>query len=424
MTSIYLSSDTPRWTPKSEADLQSVIDGGLIDESSRLDVKKELVTKGDNKELAKDLSSFAIDGGTLIIGIGEDKPNRTFNLTPQPLAGLAEKVDSVARSIPDPPFNVVTEAIATDADRTQGYLLVHVPASPQAPHMVDGRYYGRNDKTKHVLTDPEVARLHSRRRSAEQDALALLQREFDQDPLREVGEQSHLFLVAHPLAGRRDMLLKLTSGPGWNLKLAEFIQRAHTPALNTILTSVDASPDLLDAGNGYRRNGGAARASTNLGEAREYAPVEGSYRAEDVIELQVFENGGLRLFSSRLSDAINPGDQMIFDASAVSFTRRFLALVLAAAEEAGYVGNWALALGATRLRGRRPYSGQQNWGGFSSTTRYDQDAYQEATGTTWAELNDAPGAITRRLVGPFLRALASEERFADALADPEPSAEA
>ncbi|MGW1871469.1 AlbA family DNA-binding domain-containing protein [Streptomyces mauvecolor] len=417
---IYLSSGTPRWTPKTEADLRAAIDGGLIDESNHLDVKKELVTKGDNKELARDLSSFAVDGGTLVVGIGEDKPNRLFTLEPQLLDGLAEKVDSVARSIPDPPFNVVTEAIPTEADNTLGYLLVHVPASPQAPHMVDGRYYGRNDKTKHVLTDAEVARLHERRRTAEHDALTLLQQEIDQDPLRDIGDQSHLFLVAQPLAGRRDMLLELTSAPQWNQRLGELIQRAYTPALDTVLNGLDANPTLLDAGSGYRRAGGIARATNNLGEGRVHVPAAGSYREEDAIELQLFEGGGLRLYSSRFSAAIgDPREQVILDSAAASLTRRFLALVLDVAQQSGYRGNWALAFGATRLRGRRPYSGYINlYHGATSATRYSADSYQEATGTTWAELDTAPGAIASRLVGPLLRGLGAEHHFDHALSAP------
>ncbi|MEU8718340.1 hypothetical protein [Streptomyces sp. NPDC048663] len=40
MTSIYLSSDDPRWTPKTEADLQAAVTGGLFEESHYLDLKK------------------------------------------------------------------------------------------------------------------------------------------------------------------------------------------------------------------------------------------------------------------------------------------------------------------------------------------------------------------------------------------------
>jgi hypothetical protein len=82
VTSIYLSSDNPRWIPKTEADLQAAVDGGLFEESHHLDLKKAPNSKGDNKELARDLASFAVDGGTLIIGVQENKKSRTFELAP------------------------------------------------------------------------------------------------------------------------------------------------------------------------------------------------------------------------------------------------------------------------------------------------------------------------------------------------------
>ncbi|MBP5934249.1 ATP-binding protein [Streptomyces sp. LBUM 1479] len=123
--------------PKTEADLQAAVDGGLFEESHHLDLKKAPSSKGDNKELARDLSSFAVDGGALIIGVQENKESRTFELAPQPLSGLSEKVEQVARTIPDPPLTVITEEIGSATDDGTGYLVVHIPASPVAPHMVD-----------------------------------------------------------------------------------------------------------------------------------------------------------------------------------------------------------------------------------------------------------------------------------------------
>ncbi|GAB3159738.1 hypothetical protein [Microbispora hainanensis] len=52
----------------------------------------------------------------------------------KPLNGLAEKMEQIARTIPDPPLTILTEAIPSDADPTRGYLVVHIPASPAAPH--------------------------------------------------------------------------------------------------------------------------------------------------------------------------------------------------------------------------------------------------------------------------------------------------
>ncbi|WP_438948659.1 AlbA family DNA-binding domain-containing protein [Streptomyces atratus] len=85
MTLIYLSSENPRWIPKTEADLKAAIDGGVLDESHYLDLKEAPNNKTDNKELARDLASFAVDGGTLIIGVKEHKESRHLRaLTPAP----------------------------------------------------------------------------------------------------------------------------------------------------------------------------------------------------------------------------------------------------------------------------------------------------------------------------------------------------
>lgn len=45
---------------------------GLLDETHTLEIKREIAAgSGANKELARDLASFAIDGGTYIVGVDE-----------------------------------------------------------------------------------------------------------------------------------------------------------------------------------------------------------------------------------------------------------------------------------------------------------------------------------------------------------------
>ncbi|MFI5867433.1 helix-turn-helix domain-containing protein [Streptomyces sp. NPDC051546] len=422
MTPIYLSSDNSRWMPKTEADLQAAVDGGLFEESHHLDLKKAPNSKGDNKELARDLASFAVDGGTLIIGVQENKDSRTFELTPQPLNGLPEKIEQVARTIPDPPLTVITEEISSAAADGTGYLIVHIPASPVAPHMVDNRYFGRGDKTKYQMADAEVVAIHTRRRNTEADTITLLRKEMDEDPLREVGAQSHLFLVAQPTAGRRDMCLPITGAKDWNQRLRALIQRAlQTPRTRAAL-STGFSPDLSSAHQDHRRARGVALSSSELGAGRVYTPKGGAYD-ESVVELQLFEDGGLRLLMTRLSEDTSspyesPGEteQVIFDAAVVIFTRHILDLIRLISEDVGYHGNWAVAVGANRLRGRRRWNSS---GTFPSNHRYSADTYEESTGATLAELSDAPGTVTRRLLGPLLRSLGSEEVFTKALTDEE-----
>lgn len=181
----------------------------------------------------------------------ENKDSRTFELTPQPLNGLPEKIEQVARTIPDPPLTVLTEEIGSAAGEGTGYLIVHIPASPVAPHMVDNRYFGRGDKTKYQMGDAEVVALHERRRNAEADALALLGREMDEDPLRDVGAQSHLFLVAQPTAGLRDMCLPIAGDRDWNQRLRTLIQRAlEAPHTRAALSGTGFSHDLSSAHQG------------------------------------------------------------------------------------------------------------------------------------------------------------------------------
>ncbi|MGW1929965.1 AlbA family DNA-binding domain-containing protein [Streptomyces sp. NPDC001919] len=419
MTSIYLSSANPRWIPKTETDLQTAIDEDLFEENHHLDLKKAPNSKGDNKELARDLASFAVDGGTLVIGVQENKDNRTFELAPQPLNGLPEKVEQVARTIPDPPLTVITEEISAAAGDGTGYLIVHIPASPVAPHMVDNRYFGRGDKTKYQMGDAEVVALHARRRNTEADTLTLLHKEMDEDPLDGIGSQSHFFLVAQPTAARWDICLPVTGAQDWNLRMHTLINRVQdNQKLRDALSNKGFSPDLGEAHQGHRRARGVARSSAGLRSDRTYAP-EGRRGDEDVIEVQLFENGGLRLFMSRLSDGSSAhhtsgddAEQVLFDAGAVILTRHMLELTRLVSEEVGYHGNWSLAVGANRLRGRRRYTGESL---FASNHLYSDDTYEESTGATLAELRDAPGAVTRRLLGPLLRSLGSEEVFAKAL---------
>ena len=118
MARLFLSAENPRWAPETEADLQAAIDEGLIGETHYLDLKESLGGKADNRETARDLASFAIDGGALIIGIAEDKPNRTFRLAPQPLNGLAERIENATRQLTDPQLSVLTTAIPAAADPT------------------------------------------------------------------------------------------------------------------------------------------------------------------------------------------------------------------------------------------------------------------------------------------------------------------
>jgi hypothetical protein len=144
--------------PTNETQLRDALDQGIRTEQHSLDFRRELPSgKGENKELVRDLAQFAVDGGVLIIGIDDNA-----QLTPVDLHGLRERIDQVARDL------------------------------------VDGRYYGRSDTTKHVLPDAEVQRLHQLGLRRQRDADELLDVEVARDPTspEDWRQHAYLFLVA------------------------------------------------------------------------------------------------------------------------------------------------------------------------------------------------------------------------------------
>lgn len=420
MNTVYVSSSNPRVPLTTEAELQAALIAGLLEESHYLDLKREVSAgKGPNRETARDLASFGVDGGTIIVGVEELGPGN-LQLRPQLLTGLAERLEQIAAMIPDPPLAIVSRSITSETDATLGYVVAHVPASPSAPHMVDGRYLGRGDKTKRYLSDAEVLRLHQQRTVDEVSGEHLLDAEFQRDLFDdEVRKQAHLFLLAEPMTARADMLLPLTDIDAYQQPLLDLRQKGLAPALRAVLAGVNAadfSPGLSEMQTFDRRPSGVALSTYGIAPGR-LRQVEDNYNdRESAAELEVRDGGGLRLYSSRLSDAIDD-TQMLFDATAVGLTRQLLALTKAVAEEGGYFGNWIVALGATGLKGTYSYRLSQGWGSGQGVP-YGEDIYKRASVISFAELTQHPGDIAGRLLGPLLRAYRSRSHFMAALSDP------
>jgi hypothetical protein len=70
--------------------------------------------------------------------------------------------------------------------------------------MVDGRYWGRGEKTRHALSDAEVQRYHQLALQGQRDAADLLDVEVRRDPAAEAGltAHAHLFVIAQPVSSR------------------------------------------------------------------------------------------------------------------------------------------------------------------------------------------------------------------------------
>ena len=97
----------------------------------------------------------SVNGGTILAGIDETKPNGEPR-NPIELKGLPEKVEQIAQWSVHPPLQIA----CTTIDSGNGYLLVHIPQSPLAPHQVDSVYYARSEKTTIRMSEPEMEQLH------------------------------------------------------------------------------------------------------------------------------------------------------------------------------------------------------------------------------------------------------------------------
>jgi hypothetical protein len=381
-----------QWIPTTEDELRAALSGCVLVESHYVDFKA-LIASGDkaNLGIAIDLASFAVDSGIIVVGVDESTDPPTF--APVALTGLKERVDQIGRSRVDPPLLVVCAEIPAAGRPGEGCLVIAVPASPMAPHMVDSIYRGRGDTTNIRLSDAEVRRIRDQRRQGEFDILAILRDEITRDPIAgETRQNGHLFVVAEPVFADAEMLLSV-AGDKWREWLHGSF-RNGAPRL-----TADWAPDITSAVRVVRGARGWAMRSWD-GERSNAAKD----REDGTIELEVHENGGIRLYSARATDVLR-GDVVVFvDPLIFGLVWRVVDWARTIAGQTGFVGNWRFAVGLTRVGGARSLVVAQR-GFLSQGTPFDADEHEEWTEATFAELTGEPDRVVERLVGRLNRAL-------------------
>ena len=200
---------TERWRPQSIGELQSFIENGFAAETHSVEFKE---LPPSNKDVAKQLAGFAIDGGDLVIGVAEPDPG-TFTITPLAHAGLPEKIDQIAQARVDRPLLVETRLLREEDDPARGVLWVSIPPSPEAPHQVDGSYYKRSGKQTLPMSDAEVERLIRSRRTTLDGIESRLREAMADDE----GRLAHIFVIAQPIGAAPDELYDAIGGArGWD----------------------------------------------------------------------------------------------------------------------------------------------------------------------------------------------------------------
>jgi hypothetical protein len=387
------------WLPNDETELQDALHQGLFKERHTLDFKGALPPgKGANKELAKDLTQFAIDGGVLVIGVDDNDKTIPPKLTPVDLNGLKERVDQVARSIPDPPMHMRTDAISTPGDRAKGYLLVTVPSTPYEPRQVDGIYYGRGDTTRHRLSAADVERCYQLGLRIQRDINALLEEAVQNDPWP-ARRHAHLFGVAQPVSPRSDLLLcALGAEPkAWH----DFLHGRIRAGSSSLL-----SPDLPGASEVSRRAWGWALSSVEM--PGRVINTSDEHRETSVLDLEVREDGGLRLFCGGASTthpryATEPLE-VAMELVILGLTKRLVVAAATVAETADFLGSWDLGIAVIGLGGlwsSRIVASGRTW----EAAPYSEREYRQATRATDERLAQEPDSVVEQLTGRLNRGL-------------------
>ena len=385
------------WIPRTEDELRSGLQDGLLRESHHLDLKRHPPSgKGGNKDIAKDIASLAIDGGVLVFGVDE----ASGTLSPFRLTGFSERVDQIARSLIDEPLRVRVEVLPSVESPGVGYALVIVPESPSAPHMVDLRYRGRGDTTNIVLSDAEVVRLHERRQRERSGIEDLLMAEIERDPSPSgQRRQAHMFVVAEPVTNRREMLLEVIDDSSPTRWIMENLINGRPG----VRLTEQWSPDLSIASNVSRTADGWSAHTGYLAPGREPLPEADE---DDLFEVEIRENGGIRLFCSRATashpHADSPG-RVALETIIGGLTLRTTLIAGVIADKCEHNGAWDLGLAVTNLRGAVSWAASRSLTGYA--VPYSSDDYKEVASAMSAELTTDPVEIVGRLFARLNRAL-------------------
>lgn len=397
--SFYLGPLKPRFSPSEWSDIVSAAADGILDESHWVELKKALPPKsaGANTEVARDLASLSVDGGVLVVGIEDDR-GKTGAVTGTDIAGLVSRLDAVARATVAPPLTITSQVFQHPADPDLAVLLVTVPASAAAPHMVDSKYWGRGDEGKRALSDIEVRRLLAFRQERShgfETRLKSIEDAIGAEPHR--SDAPYFRILAEPS----------TQPSGTDASTA--LNGLHPLAFFTEAVSerLKFAPSLHSLNYVVPHPDGVAAKSFGKEDVED----------GDRLSVLIGDDGAWRVLSGSPVQPLGAsGDPTsgnpVF--RAVAFLELTHALLTSIAHlSTKYVPlnvEWHIGIHLTGLRGVYPVE-QHIPKYFPDFSPYPRDAYLRTTTTTTEEISNAASAVVDRLTRPLLRSLSIDSFY-------------
>lgn len=368
---------------------------GALGETQWVELKAALpqAAPKPNLELARDLASLSVDGGALLIGVRDpgNAPEHVVGTT-DPLEPLKSRVDQVAGSTRiQPPLHVQLTAVVRPDDPTRHVLLVDVPASPAAPHMVDGHYWGRGATGKRPLTDAEASRLWAGRRGAHDD--------FEQRVRAAPAELDHLWIRSRRL--------------GWAQVLAEPAV-SHLGARLTDAMPVGIQPlQLVGEAVSFRPQWSPHLGSLNYTLSHPDGLAAASFTDPSAVgerwllHTLLADDGRLRVIAPALSPF---GAEEARTCISVNHLIELVHQVLQLASHLGrtylgYAGQWNVGVHLEGLAGQVSAQSLSNSFGGWRPTPFQADSYRRTTTVSTSRLVDQTAAVVETLLRDLARGL-------------------
>lgn len=401
-----------RSVPETYAELTAAIDAGVYpSERTWIDFKRRLFPEDPadkdgrakaSLELSKDMASMAVHGGYLVYGVAEDKAKHVFSADPMNLpVGLHETVDAIARDRVTPALSVIPNLVADPADSTRGFLVIEIPASPDAPHMADGGYWGRSETGKVRLSDADVERLILIRSRQTELLLAAMRETARADPLPS-SKYCHFYFTAVPATGWADMFAGYSRDRQSRTKLGQVC----TSLLNEIRKGDVGQSRPPVAFEAMIQDWRSQHVAAGWWGTWSKAPEENRGRA-----VGLDDDGAIRYLNLGASGSLPHSQDILFvrELSLMFETWDVLRLVATLSDAVGYRGSWLFGVEFVQLGGHMsqtsdPYSGFMAGSGIT----WDTAGYSATTKAAATEVREKPVLVVGRLLRRLMRGLGTE----------------
>ena len=363
--------------PTSIAELKERIDSGELRESRVLEFKREFL--GKNEDTARQIAGLAAQGGVLVIGVEEPKGS-VPRVTPIETRGSRERVEQIARDIPEPPVQLESHILVDDAPG-RGVLWIEIPASAALLHQVAETYYTRDDTQTRPMSDAEVAD----RMDLRKDRGGPIERALDKALAREqpVAPSLHgrTCIVARPIGAPDREFFEPTRGhDAWEAFVAAWPPAPRVPQLVPHRYWGQISHRFAASGSDFHCD------RTLL-----------SYR-----DIEFEENGAFSQLSYSLDwEDKNPGG--VYPVLALLACRDAISLVAAVQRYTGQRRTWDVAFSISNVESLRVRPRFSPWGPSPSQPPIPHDAYYESVlGVSTKRLEDDTRGVVEELTERFI----------------------